>query len=139
MLCADGGKSALLSTHILPDVQSVCDQVVILSNGQVRLDKPLVELNAIQIPTVELSIDQNKEDFVKRLQTRSFEVSQLENGNIEVTGESLEMLTNELWRAAEATSTMILSLKPAMNSLEGIFMETVAEAGKTSQEASNAG
>ena len=29
VLCVDGGKSALLSTHILPDVQSVCDQVVI--------------------------------------------------------------------------------------------------------------
>jgi len=139
VLCIDGGKSALLSTHILPDVQSVCDQVVILSNGQVRLDKPLVELNAIQIPTVEISVDQTKEDFVKRLQTRSFEVNQLETGNIEVTGESLETLTNELWQAAEATSTMILSLKPAMNSLEGIFMETVAEANTASREASNAG
>ena len=139
VLCADGGKSALLSTHILPDVQSVCDQVVILSNGQVRLDKPLAELNAIQIPTVEISVDQTKEDFVKRLHEKSLDVTQLENGNIEVTGESLETLTNELWRAADATSTMILSLKPAMNSLEGIFMETVAEASKTSREAANAG
>ena len=138
VLCVDGGKSALLSTHILPDVQSVCDQVVILSNGQVRLDKPLVELNAIQIPTVEISVDQTKEDFVKRLQARSLEVSKLENGNIEVTGESLETLTNELWQAADATSTMILSLKPAMNSLENIFMETVAEANAASREAANA-
>ena len=139
VLCVDGGKSALLSTHILPDVQSICDQVVILSNGQVRLDKPLAELNAIQVPTVEISIDQTSGDFVKRLHERSLEVSQLENGNIEVTGESLESLTNELWQLAEATSTMILSLKPAMNSLESIFMETVAEAGTISREASNAG
>ena len=117
----------------------MCDQVVILSNGQVRLDKPLAELNAIQIPTVEISVDQTKEDFVKRLHEKSLDVTQLENGNIEVTGESLETLTNELWRAADATSTMILSLKPAMNSLEGIFMETVAEASKTSREAANAG
>ena len=103
-----------------------------------RLDKPLVELNAIQIPTVEISVDQTKEDFVKRLQARSLEVSKLENGNIEVTGESLETLTNELWQAADATSTMILSLKPAMNSLENIFMETVAEANAASREAANA-
>ena len=139
VLCVDGGKSAVLSTHIIPDVQSVCDQVVILSNGQVKLNKPLVELNAVQVSSVEISVDRTQEDFVKRLQTRSFEVNQLETGNIEVTGESLETLTNELWQAAEATSTMILSLKPAMNSLEGIFMETVAEANTASREASNAG
>ncbi len=138
VLCMDSGKSALLSTHILPDVQSVCDQVVILSNGQVRLNKPLAELNAIQIPTVEISVDRTKEDFVKRLQACALEVSPLENGNIEVTGESLETLTNELWQAADATSTMILSLKPAMNSLESIFMETVAQATAASQEVADA-
>ena len=55
-----------------------------------------------------------------------------------MTGESLETLTNELWQAADATSTMILSLKPAMNSLENIFMETVAEANAASREAANA-
>jgi ABC-2 type transport system ATP-binding protein len=138
VLCMDSGKSALLSTHILPDVQSVCDQVVILSNGQVRLNKPLAELNAIQIPTVEISVDRTKEDFVKRLQACALAVSPLENGNIEVTGESLETLTNELWQAADATSTMILSLKPAMNSLESIFMETVAQATAASQEVADA-
>lgn len=138
VLCVDGGKSAVLSTHIIPDVQSVCDQVVILSNGQVKLNKPLVELNAIQVSSVEISVDRTQEDFVKRLEARSLEVSPLENGNIEVTGKTLETLTNELWQAAEATSTMILSLKPAMNSLESIFMETVAEANAASRESANA-
>lgn len=138
VLCVDGGKSAVLSTHIIPDVQSVCDQVVILSNGQVKLNKPLVELNAVQVSSVEISVDRTQEDFVKRLEARSLEVSPLENGNIEVTGKTLETLTNELWQAAEATSTMILSLKPAMNSLESIFMETVAEANAASRESANA-
>ncbi len=138
VLCVDAGKSALLSTHILPDVQSICNQVVILSNGQVRLNKPLAELNAIQIPTVEISVDQIKDEFVDRLQSRSIEVSPLDNGNLEVTGESLETVTHELWQSAAATSTMILALKPAMNSLESIFMETVAEASAASREAANA-
>ena len=138
VLCVDAGKSVLLSTHILPDVQSVCDQVVILSNGQVRLNKPLADLNRIQIPTVAISVDQVRDGFVQWLQSRSLEVTPLDNGNIEVTGESLETLTNDLWRAADATSTMILSLKPAMNSLENIFMETVAEANAASREVADA-
>jgi len=138
VLCIDAGKSALLSTHILPDAQSICNQVVILSKGRIRLNKPLTELNAIQIPAVEISVDQTRDEFVNRLQTRSIEVSRLKNGNLEAKGESLETLTNELWQAADASSTMILSLKPAMNSLESIFMETVAEASAAAREAANA-
>ena len=138
VLCVDSGKSVLLSTHILPDVQSVCDQVVILSQGRVRLDEPLVELNKIQAPTVEISVDRTTDDFLNRLETRSLDVSQLDNGNLEVTGESLETLNSELWQAADASSTMILALKPAMNSLESIFMKTVAEANSPPPEVADA-
>ena len=40
LLWSQSGKSVLISTHILPDVQAICDEVVILSNGQVRLSEP---------------------------------------------------------------------------------------------------
>jgi len=138
VLCTDAGKSALLSTHILPDVQSVCDQVVILSSGQVRMDKPLAALNAIQEPTVEITVDRMGDDFRKRLESKSLKVVSLENGNVEVSGDSVEKLTNDLWEAAAATSTLVLSLKPAMNSLESIFIETVVQAKKAAREAVNA-
>jgi ABC-2 type transport system ATP-binding protein len=138
VLCVDAGKSVLLSTHILPDVQSVCDQVVILSKGRVRLNHSLAELNRIQVPTVEISVDRASDDFVRRLKDRSLEVSMMDNGNIEVTGESLETLTSQLWQVADESSTMILGLKPAMNSLESIFMKTVAEANTSSQEIADA-
>lgn len=36
--------SVLLSTHILPEVQSVCDRVLIISNGELVLDRRLSEL-----------------------------------------------------------------------------------------------
>lgn len=36
--------SVLLSTHILPEVQSVCDRVLIIREGKVRLDAPLSAL-----------------------------------------------------------------------------------------------
>lgn len=37
--------SVLLSTHILPEVQSVCDRVLIVSEGKLVLDRRLSELN----------------------------------------------------------------------------------------------
>ena len=41
VLYRDSNKSVLISTHILPDVQAICDSVVILSKGKVRLQRPL--------------------------------------------------------------------------------------------------
>ena len=37
ILTNESGKSVLISTHILPDVQSICDHAVILAKGQIVL------------------------------------------------------------------------------------------------------
>src|SRR5215212_2767035 len=43
-LSNDHGKSVLLSTHLLADVESVCERVVILSGGRVRGEGTVAEL-----------------------------------------------------------------------------------------------
>src|SRR3546814_5016673 len=37
--------TVILSTHILQEVQAVCDRVIIVNRGRVALDSPLAELN----------------------------------------------------------------------------------------------
>lgn len=37
-------RTVILSTHILQEVREMCSRVVILSHGQVRLDKPITEI-----------------------------------------------------------------------------------------------
>ena len=67
LLYRDSNKSVLISTHILPDVQAICDSVVILSQGKVRLHRPLSELNATSEPTIEVSLREDPEGFIKHL------------------------------------------------------------------------
>ena len=128
LLCRDAQKSVLISTHILPDVQTICDSVVILSNGQVRLNKPLAELNRTMSPTVEISVDVLTADFVRELESMRLEVTSLENGNVQIAGPTIDGLAEKIWQAASVTSVTIFSLKPALNSLETIFMDTIREA-----------
>ena len=45
ILAAKHGKSVLVSTHILPDVQAICDTVIILAKGRVRLVEKLSVLS----------------------------------------------------------------------------------------------
>ena len=36
-LAKDHGKTVFVSTHVLPDVQAICDRVIVLAGGRVRL------------------------------------------------------------------------------------------------------
>lgn len=45
-LAVDHGKSVLLSTHLLADVEAVCERVVILAGGRVRREGTVAELRA---------------------------------------------------------------------------------------------
>ncbi|MCC6747674.1 MAG: ABC transporter ATP-binding protein [Deltaproteobacteria bacterium] len=40
--------SIMLSSHLLPDVEEVCDQVIVIAEGQVRFSGPLAELRGTQ-------------------------------------------------------------------------------------------
>ncbi len=58
-------STVLLSTHILPEVEQVCDRVIILMHGQVRADARLADLAATA--NVVLVLDQARDDVPRRL------------------------------------------------------------------------
>jgi len=50
-------KTVLLSTHIMQEVEAICDRVIIINNGEIVLDKKLSELQAGQEQIVEVEFD----------------------------------------------------------------------------------
>lgn len=130
ILSNQSGKSVLISTHILPDVQSICDQVVILSNGTIRLNKPLDELNRPSAPTISVKTVGDFSAMKKWLESKGLSANS-HNGQLIVESRDAE-LASQIWRAADKTGTIVQSLTPAKNSLEEVFVQTVAEAGNAS-------
>jgi ABC-2 type transport system ATP-binding protein len=45
-LAATGGQTILLSTHILAEVEAICQRVILIQHGRKVLDQPLTELTA---------------------------------------------------------------------------------------------
>ncbi len=45
-LASEGGQTVLLSTHILAEVEAICQRVILLDRGRKVLDQPLAELTA---------------------------------------------------------------------------------------------
>lgn len=70
---ADRGKTVLLSSHLLADVEDVCDRVTILYGGKVRAEGPIRELlqvaNHLQIRLKDLDTDKRVEllDALERI------------------------------------------------------------------------
>ena len=126
LLHREAGKSVLISTHILPDVQAICTDVVIISKGQVVLQDTLANLNRTTSPSVSFRVMGDHTPIMKQLANQQLESRLLPDHAILVESERPN-LASMIWSAANETNSVIRSLTPAKNSLEDIFLQTVQE------------
>lgn len=58
-----GGKTVLLSTHIMQEVEAICDRVIIIDKGKIVLDEKLSELQKNQQQIIEVEFDYRVEEI----------------------------------------------------------------------------
>ncbi len=124
LLARDHGKAVLLCTHILPDVQSISDWVVILAKGRVQVSQRLSELSRPATPSLQIRLLGPDADFIERIQRQGIEIASQTNGTIVLQGVP-DHLTETVWRTANECGIGIRSLTPSRNSLEEIFLNAV--------------
>jgi ABC-2 type transport system ATP-binding protein len=124
MLVRDQGKAVLLCTHILPDVQSISDSVVILAHGRVQVSQSLAELSRPTVPSLELRLLGSSDAFIERIRQRGIHVDPPLNGLIVLQGVP-ENLAASVWQTADECGIGIRSMTPSRNSLEEIFLNAV--------------
>ena len=61
------GTNVLLSTHILQDVETVCDHVIIINNGKLQMQENVKKLMQRQTDVIQVRIGGSTKDFVKQL------------------------------------------------------------------------
>lgn len=126
ILATKHGKTILLCTHILPDVQSVSQAVVILAHGKVQVADQLVNLNRSRVPSVEVRLLGPTDAFQREVNHHGLQVTPRENGALAVGGENAAV-TPILWECARRCNVAIRSLQPSRTSLEEIFLSAVGE------------
>ena len=136
-LASKHGKSILISTHILHDVRSVCDQVVIMSQGRIRLVDSLENLSRPARSGVMVHVQKHREStadepfpdaqqLLRCLKNRGMDVELREQGGLWVRSVSEED-SRLIWHSAAQAGVYIERLSQAKNSLEEIFFNTVKE------------
>jgi ABC-2 type transport system ATP-binding protein len=126
ILSRDFGKTVLLCTHILPDVQYVCSRVVILAAGQVRISDSLEQLSQLPSPALFVRFHGSAERFQTALLRRQI-TSQLSGPQqLQISG-TAEQHQQTIWAAATEADCLIRGLQPSRNSLEQIFLDAVRQ------------
>jgi len=126
ILARQFGKSVILCTHILPDVQVVCDNVVILAGGTVRVSDSLDELCRVPNPSMTVTLSGERDAYRDRLTARGVRSEVMSLRQVRVFGDA-ELLKEPLWSAATESGCIVRGISPSKNSLEQIFLAAVKE------------
>ncbi len=123
------GKTVFFSSHILQDVEAICDRVAIMVKGRLRSIGPLSELLSSPNHQVEVWLSGLSSNLLEHLRAQALQSRELD-GQWSFLFEEEERV-NDLLKEALGEGARLISLKPHRRSLEDLF---VAEAQRDEVE-----
>jgi ABC-2 type transport system ATP-binding protein len=123
-----GQTTVLFSTHVLADVERICDRVGILDQGQLVVEGPLAELldrYALPVYRVEVEPGQGSEleRLAARLRTQDWVTeTSIDHGLLTVAVADPALAARELLPAISAESIAVISVARARPTLEDVFL-----------------
>ena len=121
------GKSVLVSTHILPDVRAVANEIVIIARGHVCLQTSFASLSEKRTRQYEIRIHGPTDGFLAEL-TNCGQQAEVTTEGAVLVAIGQESQIQQLWDAAQTADVAIHSLQPTSDSLETVFLNAVGEA-----------
>ena len=125
-LARDHGKTVLVSTHVLRDVQAICDRVIVLARGRVRLEGALADLTLPAVPQFALEAEGPLAECAARLRARGVDAAIAGPTTLLVTV-GTPAVADLVWQAVRDTGVAVRSFEPARRRFEDVFLEAIAE------------
>jgi len=120
-------KTVFLSTHIMQEVEAMCDRVIIINKGEIVANKKLKDLRTEKEQTVIVEFDYRVEDaFLKNL-PKVKSVVNTHDFVYEITFSTSEDMRSYVFDFAHDNQLKILQLNQKNASLESLFRELTAE------------
>jgi ABC-2 type transport system ATP-binding protein len=121
------GITVFLSTHILNDVERVCDEVSILDNGQIILSKNLEELKRDYTqPIFDIEFEKECSSFNKRLEGFPWILKSVcDKKRISIYAKDMKKAKSELIKEIASEGNPVLSYQIRTSTLEDIFLRLV--------------
>jgi ABC-2 type transport system ATP-binding protein len=121
-----GTSTILLSSHLLGDVETVCDEVLILKRGRIADTCDLEADRQANKSFVEIDLEQPDEGFDRAVAELGCEIASLEPGRLKLVMPP-DVSTRDLWRTADELGVGIRRLDLKRDSLQDIFLRAMED------------
>lgn len=120
------GLNVIISSHLLPDIERTCDEVIVIMNGTLRAQGQIKELKQIEGQPVDVELRESSAVFASAVTAGGMQIMEirprvyriLASGRQEETGK-------KLFDAARASGAQIRGMRTAERSLEEVFLSAV--------------
>ena len=128
-LSRNKGVNLILSSHLLPDVEYTCDQVVVMDKGRIAAQGPIASLKQARGRVYELRVKTTAgelESFLERLRAAGLTCQATDEDvmRVFVPGEGG---ARDLFALAAAERVQVRHLRPSVPTLEDVFATAVGE------------
>lgn len=122
-LARNKGISLLYSSHLLPDVEAVCDYVIVMNHGKLLTQGKIADLKIVQQQAFEVRVKVEQDRFRQRLTELGCQIKPFDELLIVTLPEG----NNEkmLWDLAANETFQIRHLRPRRSTLEDVFLQAV--------------
>ena len=119
-------KTILLSTHILKEVEAVCDRVIIIDKGKIVADASLAELREKQDQIIEVEFDYRVEEVLLKNLPKARSVKNTGGFVYEITFSTAEDMRPAVFDFAHDNKLKTLQLSRKNKNLESLFHEVTS-------------
>ncbi len=118
-------KTVILSTHIMQEVEAVCDRVIIINKGRIVADDKTSRLSELSKGKMRIIVEINKDEkpnFLLKIKDVT-SVERLDKATFEVLVSGKQDIRGEIFEKVVENKLQVLSMHQENRSLEDVFHE----------------
>lgn len=126
-------KTVIFSTHIMQEVQALCDRVIVINKGRIVADDLLQNLVRGEADSIIIQVEFDRAVPVDDLRALSgvANVELISDTMFRITSEQAKDVRPEIFKYASEKSVSLIGLKQEENSLEHVFRLLTLPASET--------
>jgi len=134
------GLNVLVSSHLLPDIERVCDRVIVVMKGQLRAQGTIKDLKKIEGRPIDVELREVCPAFVAGMQATGANVMLPKRTTYRIQMAGLpEEAAKVAMQVAKDTGAQIRGFVQAERSLEDAFMDAISTSGPPPVAAADGG
>ena len=118
-------KTVILSTHIMQEVEAMCDKVVIISKGEIVADDDVKNLKKERAGSIEYRVEFESKIDVSLFEKEQFIIKDLGENQYLISG--LEDPRKQIMKLSGEHSLPLINISKVEQSLESVFQELTKE------------